>query len=672
MMKVFPDDKAVSIDYETYYNSADKYSLVNMTAYQYVHDPRFDPYLVSVAEQGQKTYVGRPEGYDWTRLHDRILLAHNAGFDSVVTDRLIELGKIPELKNVQWQDTADMTAYLMVQRNLKTAVKYLLGRDISKAVRAAMDGRHFNDLNEQERADLLAYGGSDADECLEIWLKYSNEWPEIERRISCQNRDAVKRGFRINRSYTEESLKQLKTIQAEAEANLPWVQDGQKAGSLPALKAAVRNLGLIPPKSFKKDNPEFLAWQKTNAEKVTFLKDRIVAAGTVQHIARIETLLQSADEHDVIRPGLLYFGAATGRFAAGISDGSGAKNVNMLNLPRAPIFQGDPDIFDGKGIDLRAMYIPRDGYKFVIFDYSQIEARFSMWWCKETQALEDLKKEGNVYQAASVSMGWSKPGDKIKKTNPDLYHLAKAATLGLGYGMGPVKFVDNCISQGNPLKETPMNDWGELSPSLLFTIQNIARIKDPFDPANRKRVGQIVTAYKIVQDWRRANAQIVQSWNDYKMLFEKFAQQNESEFSFKLPSGRYKTYYEPKIATELTSRYDAEAGREVPAYRQVCQAVVVRGKPPKFLTGGNLLENIVQASCRDIMTYGAVEIEDKHPDWKFCWSCYDEVIFEVPESQVEQAVKEMPYIMTKGDNIRSWTKGLPLEVDGGVFDCYTK
>ena len=84
------------------------------------------------------------------------------------------------------------------------------------------------------------------------------------------------------------------------------------------------------------------------------------------------------------------------------------------------------------------------------------------------------------------------------------------------------------------------------------------------------------------------------------------------------------------------------------------------------------MENIVQASCRDIMAYSAVEIEKRHPTWKYVFSVYDEIVFEVPEQEAEEANSEIPRIMTNGDYIRGWTEGLALEVEGDVAERYHK
>lgn len=698
------DEMAVAIDFETFYDSKTEYSLTKLSPAQYVEHEKFDPYLIAISghdifdetkprhpdtyyaveklidgETEVQLYVGRPERFNsWDRLNGRILLAHNAGFDQVVFERCEELGRIPKLDGVEWNCTADLTAFLGVSRSLKDAMKYLFDKEISKAVRSSMDGRHDYDLNEQELTDLIRYGGDDAIECLSIWMVYCDRWAEIERAISRQNREAVMRGFKIDREYSEKALKCLTVLRDKAVIEIPWTtkinpktKEFYPAGSLPALRNAVIELGVDPPKSFKKDDPGFLSWVKEHGD-IPFVKARTRYAGTIQHIARIETLIKSADEDDIIHPGLIYFGAHTGRFSAGLSDESkGAKNVNMLNLPRANLFKGDPEVLDGAGIDMRGMYIPRPGYKFVIFDYSQIEARFSLWMARETGMLEAMKREGNLYQATSVHMGWSDPGDKIKKTDPDKYRLAKCCVLGLGYGMGAVKFVDNCKSQGLELPSTPRSEWPEIDKRLLFVIRNVAKIRDPFAPENESKVGQILYSIKVVDEWRSANSGIVSLWRTLADSFRARAIAEMDTVSFRLPSGRIKTYWKPRLVKELTTEID-ENGVERPSYRIAMQATVVRGKPRTFLTGGNLLENIVQASCRDIMTYGAVEIERKCPSWKFCWSCYDEVIFEVPEQEVEEAMVVMPEIMCHGDLIKEWTEGLPLEVEGGFFDRYCK
>lgn len=250
-------------------------------------------------------------------------------------------------------------------------------------------------------------------------------------------------------------------------------------------------------------------------------------------------------------------------------------------------------------------------------------------------------------------------------------HTVSNCTLGLGYGMGAAKFVDSCKAQGLELPSIPKDQWPELDRRLMFIIRNVGGIRDPFSPAAEHKVGQIIYSDRIVNDWRTANAKIVQKQRDLESIFRTRAMANKETVSFRLPSGRIKTYWNPMLVKELTTEI-GDDGEPHPSFRIAMQATVVRGKPAKFLTGGNLLENIVQASCRDIMTYGAVELEQKFPWCKVLWTVYDEVITEVPDEYVDEALASFPEVMCKGDLIKDWTEGLPLEVEGGAFDKYCK
>lgn len=696
------DRQAVALDFESFYDSKAGYSLAKMSPQSYCADDRFDAYLVAICgweitddaifapdwedgkevtrniagsmyrklPDGRQLYVGRPESFkDWDNLRGRVLIAHNAAFDSVVTDELAMRGLIPSwLLGAEWKCTADLCAYLMVPRNLKGAMKELYGKEISKAVRTAMDGRHDYELSAEDRGALIEYGGSDAVECHDIWLDFGGQWPELERAISDQKRNATKRGILVDADYARESLKELKRYHADVVCEVPWHPE-RPVGSLPALRQAVIELGIDPPKSFKKDDPGFLDWQKEH-DNIPFIRARQKAVAINMHAARVEGILGSLDSKGLSHPAFLYFGAHTGR-DSGKSSTSGV-NTNMLNMPRKPVLEGDSHVFNGKGIDIRGMYIPRPGHKFVIADYAQIEARLLLWLVDDTHMMEAMRREGNLYGAAAVQMGWCKPGDPIKKTNPDLYRLSKAATLGLGFGMGAAKFVDSCKAQGLELKALPVEQWPELGRRELFIIRNVARIKgDPYSEQNRAKVGQLLESLRIVTDWRTANSKIVAQWKNYEEVFKRRIAAGKDTVAFRLPSGRVKRYFNPHLCKEETIEID-ENGIERPSYRIAIRATTVRGNPPTFLTAGNICENLVQGTAREIMAYAAVELERLHPEWHYMFSVYDEMVFEVPEDEATEAQREMERVMCHGDSIKDWTQGLPLEVESCISDRYIK
>lgn len=238
--------------------------------------------------------------------------------------------------------------------------------------------------------------------------------------------------------------------------------------------------------------------------------------------------------------------------------------------------------------------------------------------------------------------------------------------------MGAAKFVDSCKSQGLDLPSVPVEQWPEMDRRLTFIIRNVARIKgDPYSEHNHEKVGQLIRALQIVNDWRTANTKIVNKWKEYESVFKNRVAAGKSTVAFRLPSGRIKRYYDPHLCKEETIEID-ENGKEHPSFRIAMKATTVRGNPATFFTGGNIMENIVQATCRDIMAYSAAEIERTHPSWKYMFSVYDEVIFEVPEEECDEATVEIPRIMCHGDFIRDWTAGCPLEVEGDIADRYHK
>ena len=687
------DELAVAIDYETYYHSREGYSLSKMPTWQYCADPRFDAYLVAICgydifrnpsglvatgdvkpgvyrrlDDGRELYIGRPEQFQyWDAIKGRLCLAHNASFDQVVTVELAKRGKIPVfMGESKWACTADLSSFLMAPRNLKGAMKELFGKEISKEVRAGMDGRHDYELNEKDYRDLVEYGGSDAVECHDLWLKYSSEFPYMERRISELNRLSTIRGIKLDAEYVRSSLKELESYLAVVACDIPWYPE-KALGSLPALKKAVVDMGLTPCKSFKKDDPGFLRWQEQHGD-IPFIKARQKAISISMCIARLKTMLETMDPDERSHPAFLFYGSHTGRFS-GRSESAG--NMNLLNLPRKPVLSGDEHVFNGAGVDIRGMYIADPGRSLYVADYAQIESRMSLWLVNDTHMAEALKREGNLYTANAVAMGWCKSGDDIKHTAPELYRLAKCCVLGLGYGMGAVKFIDSCKSQGLDLPSVPVEEWPPIDRRLLFILRNVAGVRgDPYAPVNQHRVGQVIYSLRTVDSWRQANHLVCEKWKELEAAFKARAIAGKETVAFRLPSGRIKRYWNPQLAKEPTIEV-GEDGREHPSFRIAMRASVMRGGPATFFTGGSLLENIIQASARDLLMSAIVEVCDRHPNWNYVWNVYDECIIDVPDEEVPLAEVEIPKLMTGGDHIK-WAEGLLLEVEGGACKKYHK
>lgn len=709
------DRAAVAIDYETFYDSKAGYSLTKMPVLHYCTDPRFDAYLVAICgweitddgifeddweegkvvtrrredkaiyrklADGRQLYIGRPEKFDgWENLKGRILLAHNAGFDSVVTDVLARKGVLPAfLLENEWNCTADMSVYLAAPRNLKGAMEVLEGKVISKEVRAGMDGRTVYSLNDEDFAALYEYGGSDAVECHDLWLRYAKDWPLLERAISRQKRESIKVGVNVNVEYAKRAKIELSSALLRAEAQIPWCPE-TSAQSSTALKKQLLADGYTLPKSFAKKSAVYMKWVEKNGT-IPYVKARQDYSSINMHVKRVENIINTVDENGFLHPPFKYFGAHTGRDSGNSKEDETSREsspaVNMLNMAKKPVLKGNPEVFGGAGVDMRGMIIPRPGYVFAIYDYSQIEARHVLWAAGDHEFFRLMKAEcNNLYQTTGVRIGLfdSKGGTlNLKKEFPDTYQLCKQVGLGKGYGMGPATFVTKCKEGGYEMPSAPVEEWPDIKQSrrLLFMIRNQLGIKgDPYAEENRYAVGQLVYSERIHQLWRTANPKVVEMWKELADIFTERARAGAKTVAYRLPSGRIKRYFEPKIQQVAKIIINEEGEREERVETAI-SARFTRSGERRFMNGGKICENLTQASCRDIMAYAAIEIERVHPSWRYVWSVYDEIVVEVPIKDSDLAQEEVPRIMTHGELISDWTEGLPLEVEGCICDRYQK
>ena len=720
------DMAAVAIDYETFYDTKAGYSLSKMPTLQYCTDERFDPYLVAICgweitddgrfdpgmtlsggcyeagwepgkvvtrrladksiyrklADGRQLYIGRPEKFDgWENLRGRILLAHNAGFDSVVTDVLARKGLLPKfLLENEWNCTADMSVYLAAPRNLKGAMEFLEGKQISKDVRTGMDGRTVYQLNEKDLSDLYEYGGSDAVECHDLWLHWAKDWPPLERAISRQKRESIKTGVKINVEYARKAQNELSSALLRAEAKIPWCPEFS-AQSSTALKRQLLADGYTLPKSFAKKSAVYMKWVEKNGT-IPYVMARQDYASINMHAKRVDNIINTVDGNGFLHPPFKYFGAHTGRDSGNAKEDETSREsspaVNMLNMAKKPILKGNPEVFGGAGVDMRGMIVPRPGYVFAVYDYSQIEARHVLWAAGDTDFFELMKTEANnLYQTVAVRLGLfdSKGGTvDLKHTDPDKYQLNKQIGLGKGYGMGPATFVTKCKEGGFEMPSSPVEEWPDIKQSrrLMFMIRNqLGILGDPYAEENRYAVGQLVYSERIHQMWRAANPKVVAMWQELADAFTRRAQQNAPTVAYRLPSGRVKRYFNPKLQ-KVAKIVVNEEGKREERVETAISGQFTRAGERKFLNGGKLCENLTQASCRDIMAYSAVEIERVHPNWRYVFNVYDEIVVEVPIKESDIAQEEIPRIMTHGELISDWTEGLPLEVEGGIFERYTK
>lgn len=286
---------------------------------------------------------------------------------------------------------------------------------------------------------------------------------------------------------------------------------------------------------------------------------------------------------------------------------------------------------------IRTAFVPSGGNKFIVADFSAIEARIIAWLAGETWAMEEFAGEGKIYEATAAQMfGVDKA--LIKKGNPEyeLRQKGKVATLALGYqGSTSALVAMGALNMG--IKEEELQDivdrWRNANPNicaLWYEVGNAAlATMQTAEP-------QMVAGGRVTI---RLEGEIIHG---------------QSFMTIELPSGRKLYYAKPWLQ-------ENRFGREAIHYMDINQTT--RKWEENSTYGGKLVENITQAIARDCLA----ETLDRLDDWyDTVMHIHDEVVIDAPE---EAKVSAVCGIM--GEPI-PWAQGLILTADGFETPYYKK
>jgi len=589
-----------AVDYETFYS--EDYSVRTLGPRKYVLDPRFESPLVSVVADGIE-YSGPPEDFDWEQVADLEWVSWNTGFDRAVHRRFVELKKIGVMPKV-WHDASHLSVFLCAGRALATASENAFGNKMSKDVRDNMKGVHYSTLDDDQKEIWKEYALLDSQICFKFWNKFHSQWPDKEKSISLHTLSMCERGVYIDYARAKTYQKALKAALKRVQKTIPWAGTKTPKGkpvpvtSPKQIAIACETAGIPKPKTTNAKDPKFELWFDTYGESAPFVKAVQLWRKYNKLLKTVETILIRCEGTGDIRRmeyGLFYFGAHTGRW-------SGAGGLNMQNLHRDPVKAGRTSV------NIRSLIVPQPGKKFAIVDYSQIECRVIHSLSGDHEFLDKCKTTSPYQAHAEVTMGWE--GNNLKKEDPELYALAKARSLGLGFGCGAAKFVD------------------------------VAKILAGLDIS-------IEEASEVVSDYRQNNPLIIRLW---KSLDKAFRRSLNGDYSIELPSGRVLNYF--AITREAGKRFGYD-------YRACTTMNAVRYK----FYGGKLTENLVQATARDCLRDAILEVE-KH--FSVVMHVHDEVVVEVDDEEDLNKIKE---IMRETPD---WIHGLPLDCDGILTTRYQK
>ncbi|WP_179963204.1 DNA polymerase [Mediterraneibacter gnavus] len=285
---------------------------------------------------------------------------------------------------------------------------------------------------------------------------------------------------------------------------------------------------------------------------------------------------------------------------------------------------------------IRTAFIPSDGNKFVVADFSAIEARVIAWLAGEQWVNEVFATHGKIYEATASQM-FHVPIEKIAKGNPEysLRQKGKVATLALGYQGGTAALIAmGALNMGLAEEELPdiVQRWRSANP----------RIRD---------------LWYAVEQAALTTMQTAQPQGIYGLIFryEGDLVYGQSFLTVQLPSGRKLFYPKPFLQ-------ENQFGKMAIHYYTVGQQT--RKWEVASTYGGKMTENIVQAIARDCLAETLKRID--RMGLQVVFHVHDEVIIDAP---VSITVDEICDLMAEPI---PWAPGLILKGAGFESDYYMK
>lgn len=636
----------MGIDIETYSSAP----LPRCGVYRYCDAPDFEILLFSYAfddEPVQTIDLARGETLPKEVISaledpDIIKVAYNAQFERVCLSRYLGHWLDPH----QWRCTMVMAAYLTLPGRLADAA-VALGTTEKKMEEGKDLIRYFSVPCKPSKTN----GGrtrnlpTDAPEKWAVYRQYNAQDVETERAIRkalekyslpeqewelyALDQQINDRGVRVDKKLVKNAIAVDAVFAQAAYQRAKELTGLENPGSVNQLKAWLADQDMPMESLAKKIVQEKAAQTDGIVAELLNLRLELSKTSVKKYEAMARCVCRDGRVHGLLQ----FYGAnRTGRWAGRLVQAQNLPQNHLpdLELARDIVKIGDEELLDtlfasvpGTLSELiRTAFIPKDGCRFLVADFSAIEARVLAWLANEEWVLEEFRGQGKIYEATASRM-FHIPQESIVKGNPNYEYRQKGkqATLSCGYGGG----VGALKAMGAKMPEEEMQPlvdaWRAANP-------NIVAFWNTLDRAARAIIRRKTSA-RI--------GKVALYWQDDKMFM-------------RLPSGRNLCYQSPHF-TE--NRFGSDAiGYYAP--NATGQMVV------QETFGGKLAENATQAIARDILAHALLTLEKN--GYPVVFHVHDESVIEKPIGQgsLEEACRLMAIAP-------DWAEDLPLRADG--YEC---
>lgn len=463
----------------------------------------------------------------------------------------------------------------------------------------------------------------------------------LEHRFWCLDARINERGMRVDRELVHNAIAMDARYKAELTEQAVAISGLENPNSVAQIKQwLLEQEGIEVPSLNKKVVAEVVSQLNSERTKQFMaLRARLAKSSTKKY----EAMERSACADAHIKGCFQFYGAnRTGRFAGRLVQLQNLPQNHMEDLAVARSLVRDNDyetvrlLYDSVSDTLseliRTALIPEPGHRFIVADFSAIEARVIAWIAGEQWRLDVFRNGGDIY-CASASQMFHVPVVKHGE-NGHLRQKGKIAELALGYGGG-----------ANALKAFGADKMGMTEEEMVNTVDL----------------------------WREASPRVCALWRSLERAAIRCVVHKTPQVSaiggirfemecgilwMTLPSGRRIAYYGAEYGP---SRFHRD--RRALSYMGVDQKTKRWGRVETW--GGKLAENVTQATARDCLRDTMLALEDAGYDIRA--HVHDEVIISEPRDG--RTVEDVSAIMGRE---LPWASGLPLRGDGYACDFYMK
>jgi DNA polymerase len=643
----------VSIDFE----SRSAVDLRKTGVYVYADDPSTDIWCMAYAFDDEEPVIWTPDMEIDVRLEDYIveggkLRAWNSNFERVIWNKImVERYRWPRTKTSQWHCTMAQASAMGLPRALGQAAAVLgveeqkdtIGRGLmmrmARPRKTNEDGTHVWWNTPDKMQALIDYCKQDVRTEVAVAERLI-EMDYQERQVFLLDQRINDRGVMLDRDLLQRVRVLADETKEEIDAEISRITSGQVNAITNGVDLVkwLNKYGIATKSVDKQHVARMLALP--NLHPVIRHALELRQNGAKSSTAKLDSMEYAAGADDRMRGLLVYHGAATGRWSG--------KLVQPQNFPR-PIkkqdelneiiakLKDDQSVADhGVGTQiasdlLRSMIIAKPGHRLLFADYSAIEARVLAWVAGQSDLVETFNQydreiaSGVRKEDVSVEPYKGMAAVVFEKSASDVTleerQIGKALTLGCGFGMSGKRFAE----------------FAKLDEDLALTAVAAYREKN----------------HRIVSYWKELE-------QEYVDIGRAAVASGRTYMRVPLASGRCLTYHNPRIVGRDTPWGETRDTLQVDTLNSVTRQWV-----SQFIWGGLAVENVIQATARDLMAGAMTRLE--MAGYPVIMSVHDEIICEVPDNHGTLA--EMIDLMVE---VPAWAKGCPIAAEGKEGPRYEK